>query len=209
MEAARGLLGAHLVRDAGGERRVARIVEVEAYAGPEDRASHARFGPRSRARSMYGAPGLAYVYRVYGMHTCLNVVAGPAGSPAAILLRAALPLAGAPAMREARVARAIATRAADRRDPVAAAARLARVPGDRLARGPGNLAAAFAVVLGEDGSDLLDPGASLRLEPCPEAERPRTVTAAPRVGVAYAGGGWSDLPWRFVVAPAPSALARP
>ena len=90
MEAARGLIGALLVREGDGSRRTGMIVEVEAYAGPEDRASHARFGPRSRAVTMFGPPGRAYVYGVYGMHTCLNVVVGPAGSAAAVLLLAGL-----------------------------------------------------------------------------------------------------------------------
>ncbi len=68
------------MREGGEGRRAGRIVEVEAYAGPEDRASHARFGPAPRAAAMFGAPGRAYVYGVYGMHTCLNVVVGPAGA---------------------------------------------------------------------------------------------------------------------------------
>jgi DNA-3-methyladenine glycosylase len=151
---------------------------------------------------MFGAPGLAYVYGVYGMHTCLNVVVGPPGSPGAILLRAAVPVAGAAAMREARLARAIVTRA-DRRDPGEAAARLARVPDDRLAMGPGNLAAAFDVSLADDGADLLDPAAPLRLEPGADEERGFAVSASPRVGVAYAGPGWADQPWRFVALPDP------
>ena len=150
---------------------------------------------------MYGTPGRAYVYGVYGMHTCLNVVAGPAGQPAAILLRAAVPLAGVDAMRQARVARAIATRRADRRDPVAAAARLARIRDERLAIGPGNLAAAFGVALDDDGADLLDPAAGLRLEPCPDADLPGVIVASPRIGIAYAGPGWADRPWRFVLGP--------
>ncbi len=186
------------MRDGADGRRMGRIVEVEAYAGPEDRASHARFGPGSRARTMFGAPGHAYVYGVYGMHTCLNVVAGPPGSPAAILLRAAFPVAGVAAMRGARVARATATRAADRADPAAAAARLARVPDARLAVGPGNLAAAFDIRLADDGCDLLDPGSPLRLEPCPADERGFAVVALPRVGIAYAGPDWSARPWRFL-----------
>ncbi len=176
------------------------IVEVEAYAGSEDRASHARFGPGSRAASMFGASGRAYVYGVYGMHTCLNVVVGPVGVPAAVLLRAAAPIAGAPAMRAARLARAIATRRADRLDPASAAARLARVPDARLAVGPGNLAAAFAVEAGDDGVDLLDPAGSLRLEPRPDGGEPVGIVTSARVGVAYAGPGWADRPWRFQVA---------
>lgn len=91
---ARELLGKVLVHQDGRTRRAARIVETEAYHGPSDRASHARFGATPRAAVMFGPAGHAYVYRVYGMHHCMNVVTGPAGFPAAVLIRAAEPLAG-------------------------------------------------------------------------------------------------------------------
>jgi DNA-3-methyladenine glycosylase len=200
VDAARGLVGARLVREDGAGRRIGRIVEVEAYGGPEDRASHARFGHGSRAATMFGAAGRAYVYGVYGMHTCLNVVTGPPGQPSAILIRAVEPLEGADAMRLARLARALATRRADQADPAGAAARLARVPDALLAVGPGNLAAAFDVAPGDDGADLLDPSGALRLEPWPDGEPSPALEATPRVGVAYAGPGWADRPWRFALA---------
>ncbi len=198
-----------LVRDVEDGRRVGRIVEVEAYAGPEDRASHARFGPRSRAARMFGAPGRAYVYGVYGMHVCLNVVAGPPGQGAAILLRTAEPLEGVASMRAARLARAVASRRAAAADPGAEAARIARLPVGRLAAGPANLAAAFGVERGEDGLDLLDPAGSLRLVPGDREEPRRAILATARVGVAYAGPGWADRPWRFVLAATPAPGARP
>ncbi len=91
---ARDLVGKVLVHQDGRTRRAARIVETEAYHGPSDRASHARFGPTPRAAVMFGPPGHAYVYRVYGLHHCVNVVTGPDGFPAAVLLRAAEPLEG-------------------------------------------------------------------------------------------------------------------
>jgi DNA-3-methyladenine glycosylase len=205
VSAARGIVGARLVRSGPDGERVGRIVEVEAYGGPEDRASHARVGRTARTAAMFGPPGRAYVYGVYGMHRCLNVVTGPDGSASAVLLRAVEPVAGVEAMRAARLARAVASRAADRADPAAAARRLAGVPTARLARGPANLAAAFDVDLADDGRDLLDPASPLHLEPCPAGERPLAVLATPRVGVAYAGPGWADRAWRFVAAPA----ARP
>ena len=198
-------MGALLVRDGGGGRRTGRIVEVEAYAGPEDRASHARFGPRSRAATMFGAPGRAYVYGVYGMHTCLNVVVGPAGFGAAVLLRAVEPLEGEAGMRAARLAASLAGRRAAAADPVAEAARIARLPIERLAAGPANLAAAFSVERADDGLDLLDPTGSLRLEPARRGDPHRAMVASARVGVAYAGPGWADRPWRFV---AVRAMAR-
>jgi DNA-3-methyladenine glycosylase len=147
---------------------------------------------------MFGAPGTAYVYGVYGMHTCLNVVSGPPGTAAAILIRAVQPLAGLDLMRRARLARAIATRRADRDDPAAAAARVARIPAGHLAAGPGNVAAAFDIGVRDGGLDLLDPDGFLRLEPPRAGEPALTIRATPRVGVVYAGPGWADRPWRFV-----------
>lgn len=204
--AARGLLGARLVREDRAGLRVGRIVEVEAYGGPEDTASHARSGRTARNAAMFGPPGRAYVYAVYGMHACLNVVAGPAGAASAILVRAAVPLAGEPAMRQARLARAIAARRADRAAPAAAAARIAGIAAGRLAMGPGNLAAAFSIDRSDDGCDLLDASSPLRLETARDGEAAgfgkgagygERVLVGPRVGVAYAGGGWADRPWRF------------
>jgi DNA-3-methyladenine glycosylase len=91
---ARALLGKVLVRMDGGVRRAARIVETEAYHGARDRASHARFGPTPRARVMFGPPGVAYVYLIYGTSHCMNVVTGAEGEPSAVLLRAGEPLTG-------------------------------------------------------------------------------------------------------------------
>jgi DNA-3-methyladenine glycosylase len=90
---ARALLGKALVHRDGTALRAARIVETEAYHGPRDRASHARAGPTPRAAIMFGPPGFAYVYLVYGTSHCVNVVTGREGFPAAVLLRAGEPLA--------------------------------------------------------------------------------------------------------------------
>jgi DNA-3-methyladenine glycosylase len=91
---ARELLGKVLVHRHQGVLRAARIVETEAYHGPDDRASHARFGPTARTAIMFGPPAVAYVYLVYGLSHCVNAVTGPEGYPSAVLLRAGEPVAG-------------------------------------------------------------------------------------------------------------------
>ncbi len=91
-DVARALLGMHLVHRQGDLTRRARIVEVEAYVGAHDLASHSSKGITPRTRVMYGEPGHAYVYLIYGMHHCMNVVTEPRGHGAAVLLRAAEPL---------------------------------------------------------------------------------------------------------------------
>jgi DNA-3-methyladenine glycosylase len=91
---AKALLGKVLVHADGGVRRAARIVETEAYHGEEDRASHARFGATQRSAIMFGPPGVAYVYLVYGTAHCFNVVTGPEGFASAVLVRSGEPVEG-------------------------------------------------------------------------------------------------------------------
>jgi DNA-3-methyladenine glycosylase len=156
--------------------RAGRIVEVEAYHGAEDPASHAFRGPTPRNRVMYGPGGHLYVYFSYGVHWCSNVVCGPVGSAQAVLLRALEPVAGLDLMRQAR------WRDQRRQD-------------DReLCRGPGRLCQALGIDGGFNGVDLTVDGAPVWLADdgvAPPAS-PRTTG---RVGLSVA----ADRPWRFVV----------
>lgn len=205
LTAARALLGARLVRDpddAPGERRVGRIVEVEAYVGLDDRASHARMGPTARNRVMFGPPGIAYVYLVYGMHHCLNVVTEAVAHPAALLIRAVEPIAGVDTMRVAR--EAVHTRRPGSGGIVARA-----IAPARLAAGPGLVAVAFDIDRRHTGLDLCDPASPLRLEARPPGESLPDAVTTPRIGVAYAGEPWASVPWRFLVPGSPSLSHQP
>jgi DNA-3-methyladenine glycosylase len=106
---AQDLLGKYLVREIAGDRRAGKIVEVEAYAGHDDLASHARFGPGGRSAPMFGPPGHAYVYLIYGFHHMVNVVTEGEGSPGAVLIRAIEPAEGidGPTSGPGRVCRAL------------------------------------------------------------------------------------------------------
>ncbi len=210
LEAARALLGARLVRDDATGRRVGQIVELEAYIGSDDRASHARFGRTARNSVMFGPPGIAYVYLVYGMYHCLNVVTEPSGHPAALLVRAVAPLEGIELMRAARLAWARARRrsAPDGRHETEAR-RIAALPVARLASGPGLVAAAFALDRSWTGVDLCDPASPLRLERRPADEPEPTILATPRIGIAYAGEPWTRHPWRLLIAGDPAVSITP
>ncbi len=172
------LLNKVLVR---GDRAV-RIVEVEAYCGADDPGSHAFRGPTERNATMFGRPGLLYVYFTYGMHWCANVVCGSEGVAEAVLLRAGEPLRGLEAMRTARPKA--------RRD-------------EQLASGPARLCQALSIDGGFDGADLVtsDRGVAVLDDGTPPPDRPGRST---RIGLS-AG---ADLPWRFFV-PGHRHLSRP
>jgi DNA-3-methyladenine glycosylase len=170
-EIAPDLLGAVLVHDTPDGRIAGRIVEVEAYLGPEDLAAHSSHGRTARNEVMFGSPGHLYVYLVYGLHHCANVVCGPGSKPEAVLLRAAELTQGEDLAR----------------------ARRGDVPRARLAAGPGNLAAAFGIDRGLNGADLLAGPVRLLRGPRPEA-----IERTARIGVGYSGT-WADRPLRYLI----------
>ena len=185
---ARRLLGTLIVRNDGSQRLVVRIVETEAYAGPTDRASHARAGRTPRTAVMFGPPGHAYVYLVYGMHHCLNVVCGPDGEAAAVLIRAVEPLTGLTRMRERR----------GQSDGPAA----------RLAAGPARTCQALGIDRTLSGVDLItDERLWLATDPTAPSAAPDIIDGR-RIGVAYAGPEWAERPWRFGLAGS-AALSKP
>jgi len=151
---------------------------------------------------MWGDPGVAYVYLVYGMYDCLNVVTEPVGRPAAVLIRAVEPIEGIDTMREARVR--FATRRRDAGAIATERTRIAALPAARVAAGPGLVAAAFELTRADTGRDLCDPDSPVRLEPAGADIAPVAVAATPRIGIDYAGEPWTSAPWRFVDTASPS-----
>ncbi len=163
--------------------RSGRIVEVEAYHGANDAASHAYRGRTPRTAIMFGPPGFLYVYFTYGMHWCANVVCGPDGEAAAVLIRALAPLRGIEAMRTAR------PKARRDRD---------------LCNGPAKLCEALGITGGANGTDLLATrggGVRLRDDGTPPPRRPGRGT---RIGIKEA----TERRWRFWV-PGDPNISRP
>jgi DNA-3-methyladenine glycosylase len=153
---------------------------------------------------MFGPPGIAYVYLVYGMYECLNVVTEPDGRPAAVLIRAVEPVEGETAMRDARLSRALG-RAGTGEARARTRERLASLAPTRLAAGPGLVTAAFGVLRAHTGRDLLDPASPLRIEPGRQVARALEAT---RIGVGYAAEPWRSRPWRFLDPDSPAVSKR-
>lgn len=174
LSVARELLGQRLVRLLDGQRLAGRIVEVEAYLSETDQASHARPGRTQRNAPMYGPPGHAYVYFIYGMYYCLNAVTEAEGSPAAVLIRALEPLEGLEAMRRHRPARSDCD----------------------LTSGPGKLCQALAIDRALNRADLCQ-GDVLWIEAdAPIADE--GAATSPRTGVRGDQRA-RTAPWRFYI----------
>lgn len=170
------LLGWQLVR--GGV--AGRIVEVEAYE-PDDPASHTFRGETKRNAAMFGRAGGLYTYLIYGMHICANVVVGPPGYGAAVLIRALEPTEGVDLMAERR----------------------GSTIEKNLCSGPGKLCQALGISLELDGADLLADQGPVQLRP-PAEPIAEAVVAGPRIGITKA----VDYPWRFGLAGS-AHLSRP
>jgi DNA-3-methyladenine glycosylase len=175
---ARELLGKVLVRDSGELHLAARIVEVEAYLGKNDPASHSAAGNTARTAVLFGPPGYAYVYFIYGNHYCLNVSCEPEGKAGGVLFRALEPLVGIEAMAHARGITVQGPR---------------DLP--KLTSGPGRLAEAFGITRQRDnGCDLTSPRSGLWIGE--DDFRPRGIRITPRIGISKA----TDQPLRYVLA---------
>ncbi|MDQ3411899.1 MAG: DNA-3-methyladenine glycosylase [Chloroflexota bacterium] len=166
-EVATDLIGCLLISDLASGRTVGRIVETEAYCGPSDPASHSSWMRTERVAAMARTPGLAYVYRSYGIHAMLNVVAKPDGDTGGILIRAVEPLAGLDLMVTRRG--------------------LASIP--LLCTGPGRLCQAFGITLDDHGTDLVA-GSRIWFEP---GTPPAAISASGRIGITRG----TEHQWRF------------
>jgi DNA-3-methyladenine glycosylase len=181
LDVARQLLGKYLVRKHQDGATVGRVVETEAYIGPDDKACHASRGRTPRTQIMFGRAGHAYIYLIYGFHHMLNIVTEAVDVPAAVLIRAVEPLEGIDLMEARRSTK-------ERRN---------------LASGPGKLCQAFAIDRTLNGDDLC--GDVLYLESLGDPA-PNFITT-PRIGVDYAGE-WMHKPWRFLI-PDNAFVSRP
>ena len=174
LEVAPALLGALVEQLSDHGVVTVRLTEVEAYDGELDPGSHAFRGRTPRNAVMFGPSGHVYVYFSYGMHWCMNVVCGPEGRAAAVLLRAGEVVVG---------------------EPVALSRRTTSKSPRDLARGPARLTVALGIDGGYDGVDAVDPRSALRIlagSPGPDAAG--AIRSGPRVGVS---GDGADRPWRF------------
>jgi len=183
---ARELVGCRLIVDRGTDAEVvAALVEVEAYLGLEDPASHAYRGPTPRAAIMFGPPGRLYIYFSYGMHHCANLVTEPDGSAGAVLLRAAAVESGEETVRHRRAAA-----------PRRSSSPPRRIPATRLLSGPGNLCLGLALSLADNGADVCARHSRIAVLP---AEHAPPVEAVARVGISRAAAwplrfAWSGHP---------------
>jgi DNA-3-methyladenine glycosylase len=183
---ARALLGKVVVRESARGRITGRIVEVEAYLGENDPAAHSAAGQTARNAVLFGPPGYAYVYFIYGTHYCLNVSCEPAGIAGGVLFRALEPLAGVEQMVRAR-----GVKVKGPKDAI------------KLTSGPGNLAQAFGITrVRDNGEDLTSRASGLWIGD--DGYRARGIRATRRIGITKA----ADKPLRYVLGGNPFVSGR-
>lgn len=178
---ARELLGKVLVHEIGGQRTSAVIVEAEAYMGLEDKAAHSYSGKRTpRVEVMYGSPGFSYIFMIYGMHCCFNIVTNEKEKPQAVLIRAAAPLEGTERMAQRRFGKSYE--------------QLAKSQRRGLTNGPGKLCCALSLDRSFNGIDLC--GNAVYVEE--GKSKDFSIVTTKRVGIDYAEEA-KDYPWRFYI----------
>lgn len=178
---AKELLGKVLVHEIEGQKISARIVETEAYMGVVDKAAHSYNGKRTpRVEVMYGDPGYSYVFMIYGLHCCFNVVVNEKEIPQAILVRAVEPIHGMEWMAQKRFGKTYE--------------QLTKSQGKSLTNGPGKLCGALSIDRNLNGLDLCDDVVYIEEG---ESEVFNIVTTK-RIGIDYAGEA-KDFPWRFYI----------
>jgi len=188
LDVARELLGCRLVRMLDGVRLSGIITETEAYIAETDLASHARVGKTLRTAPMYGPPGRAYVYFIYGTHWCLNVATEAEGFPAAVLIRAVDTLVEPVETEGLKV---VESRRAPRTER--GASKLKRAD---WTNGPAKLTLAFGIDGSLNNADMTSTESGLWIEPgikIPDS----SVTIGPRVGLYNVPEPWKSIPWRF------------
>ncbi len=185
IEVARDLLGKKLVRRLNDMKISGIICETEAYDGEQDQACHARSGKTNRNSVMYGRAGRAYVYFTYGMHWMLNCVCGPETYPAAVLIRALIPLEGLELI-------------AQHREGIAE---------KDWCSGPARLTRALAIDKDCNDTDLTTVDGGLYIQDHLTISDEH-INRTPRIGIQYAGEPWISLPWRFVLKDSSSLVKR-
>ena len=185
---ARALLGKLIVRTQGRKLLAGRIVEVEAYLGANDAAAHAAAGRTARNAVLFGPPGHAYVYFIYGMYYCLNISCMPDGKAGCVLIRALEPVAGLEEMAEAR---GVKLREVEGRKPHSVSIHDLR----KLLSGPGKLCDALSITRPRDNDkDMASPKSDLQVRD--DGYRVKKIAVTRRIGINKS----SDLPLRYVIA---------
>ena len=176
LKVAKELLGKVLARQTPQGKISGIITETEAYCGPRDLASHASRGKTERTKTMFGLAGHLYIYLIYGMYYCLNIVTEKENYPAAVLIRSIQPIEGINLMKKYRP----------------------KVKKENLADGPGKLCLAFNLSKKQNSLDICN-SKEIWVEENRDKIKLSQIIATPRVGVDYAGPYWSKKKWRFLM----------